>query len=372
MTGTVTALAAVLHAKDGDFALEAVRVGPVRDDEVLVRIVATGICHTDLNVRRQLRPMPLPAVLGHEGAGVVEAVGAAVRSVHVGDSVVLSYLSCGGCVECRSHQPASCSQFGRLGFAHARPDGSHAICGAEGQVLNDRFFGQSSFATYAVVHERGVVAVGNDLPLALLAPLGCGVMTGAGAVWNELQVRPGTSFAVFGAGAVGLSALMAAKVAGATTIVAVDLVAGRLELARELGATHVINPLDTPDAASEIRGMLGEGVDFALDTTGVAKVIEGAFAALRQRGALGLVACNDVQQRIDLPHFALMTGCKRVMGIIEGGGSARDMIPRLIELYRQGLFPFDRLIRTYPFGDINRAAHECESGDAIKPVLLMQ
>jgi aryl-alcohol dehydrogenase len=372
MTGAVAAIAAVLHEKNGDFALEPVRVGPVRDDEVLVRIVATGICHTDLNVRRQSRSMPLPAILGHEGAGVVEAVGAAVTSVTPGDHVVMSYLSCGECAECRSDQPASCDRFGRLCFASARPDGSHAVCGAEGQVLNDRFFGQSSFATHAVVHERGVIPVGHYLALALLAPLGCGVMTGAGAVWNELQVTPGKSFAVFGAGAVGLSALMAARVSGATTIIAVDLVPGRLELARSLGATHVINPLDNPDVVGQIRCMLGDGVDFALDTTGAAKVIEGAFAALRQRGTLGLVACADVRQRLDLPHFALMTGCKRVIGIIEGGGSARAMIARLVDLHRQGQFPFDRLIRTYPFSAINQAAHDCETGDVIKPVLLME
>lgn len=371
MVGTIEAKAAVLHEKGGDFRLEDVNIGPIRADEVLVRIIATGVCHTDLGIRQQVLPLPLPAVLGHEGSGVIEAIGDAVTSVRPGDPVVLTYMSCGECPECASGRPASCAQLGSLCFAHGRPDGSHALCGHDGEVLGDRFFGQSSFATYAVANERNVVAVSGDVPLELLGPLGCGVMTGAGSVWNELEVRHGTSFAVFGAGAVGLSALIAAKVAGAATIIAVDRVQARLDLALELGATHVINANEVEDVADQIKATTGDGIDFALDTTGIAAVIENAFAALRQRGSLGLVACANAMQPISFPHFPLLSGCKRIIGIIEGGASAHVMIPRIIELYKAGQFPFDKLVRYYNFDQINQAIHDCEAGVAIKPILRM-
>ena len=372
MAETVQATAAVLRDKGGAFTLEDVVIGPVRSDELLVRIVASGICHTDLGIRQQKMPIPLPAVLGHEGAGIVEAVGEDVASLRPGDAVVLSYLTCGTCPECAAGQPASCAQLGKLCFAHARPDGSHAVCGRDGEVLSDRFFGQSSFATFAVTNARNVVAVPGDLPLELLAPLGCGIMTGAGAVWNELAVQPGSSFAVFGAGAVGLSALLAARAAGASTIVAIDLVPARLALAAELGATHTINPAEVDDVAATLKALTGAGVDYALDTTGAASVIENAFGALRQRGALGLVACANLQQALSVPHFAMLSGCKRVIGIIEGGGSLQVMIPRMIALYREGRFPFDKLVRFYRFDEINQAVRDCETGDTIKPVLVMR
>lgn len=370
MTGTVEAIAAVLYGQGREFRLEDVNVGPLRADEVLVRIVATGICHTDLNVRAQIPP--LPVVLGHEGSGVIEAIGESVTSARPGDSVVLTYLSCGDCPECSSGWPASCAKLGSLCFANARPDGSHALRRPNGSALGDRFFGQSSFATYAVANARNVVVVPSDVPLELLGPLGCGVTTGAGAVWNELDVRAGSSFAVFGAGAVGLSAVMAAKVAGAATIIAVDRNQKRLDLALELGATHVVNIVETSDAAAWIGSTIGDGVDYALDTTGVVGVIENAFNALRQRGTLGLVACLDRTLALSFGHFSILGGCRRIIGIIEGGGSALTMIPRLIDLYRAGVFPFDRLVRYYDFEQINQAVRDCESGEVIKPILRMR
>ncbi len=369
MAELTQATAAVLHEKDGAFRLEGVTIGPLRGDEVLVRIVAAGICHTDLNVRQQVPP--LPVVLGHEGSGIVEAVGDGVTAVRAGDAVVLTYLSCGDCRECRAGLPASCAQLGRLCFANARPDGSHALCGQDGRVLGDRFFGQSSFATYAVANERNVVVVPKDAPLELLGPLGCGIMTGAGAVWNELEVQPGSGLAVFGAGAVGQSAILAAKVAGAATIIAVDRVAARLELALELGATHAINASEVADIAAQIRQITGDGVDYALDTTGVASVVEQAFTALRQRGTLGLVACLDRAGVLSFSQFAILGGCKGIIGIIEGGGSAQATIPRIISLYQAGQFPFDRLVRFYDFDQINQAVYDCESGEAVKPILRM-
>jgi aryl-alcohol dehydrogenase len=372
MFQVIDAVAAIVNERGGQFALEPVLVGPLGADEVLVEIVACGICHTDLAVRDQRRSPSLPAVLGHEGAGIVRSIGAAVRSVRTNDRVVLSYLSCGECAECRGGRTASCAKLGPLCFAGCRADGSHAVCGRDGKQMSDRFFGQSSLATWAVANERNLVIVPSDLPLELMAPLGCGIQTGAGAVWNELGVTPGASFAVFGAGGVGLSALLAARVAKAGTIVAIDRVASRLELASQLGATHVIDASKVEDVPAVIRSMIGDGVSFALDTTGAADVIGNAYRALRQRGTLGLVATASQMQTLVLPQLDLMTGCRRVMGIIEGGGSAYEMIPRMLELYRAGHFAFDRLITFYDFENINQAVADCESGVAVKPVLHMR
>jgi aryl-alcohol dehydrogenase len=367
----IEAIAAVLNEKGGPFAIEPVSVGPIADDEVLVEIIASGICHTDLAIRDQRRPLALPAIVGHEGAGIVRALGSAVQSVNLGDSVVLSYLSCGECAECNSGWPASCGLLGALCFASKRPDGSHAVRGRGGKVLSDRFFGQSSFASWAVAHERNVIVVPSDLPLEILAPLGCGVMTGAGAVWNELKLASGSSFAVFGAGSVGLSAILAARVAGAAVIVAVDRVTSRLELARELGATHTIDSSMIDDVSALIRSTFGDGLSFALDTTGNPDVIGVAFRALRQRGTLAIAATASPTQPLALPQLQLMTGCRRLIGIIEGGASARQMIPKMIELYRAGRFPFDRLISMYDFERINEAVEDCERGGTIKAVLRM-
>jgi aryl-alcohol dehydrogenase len=367
----VPAVAAVLNEKAGRFSLEPVTVGPIADDEVLVEIVASGLCHTDLAIRDQRRPVPLPAVVGHEGAGIVRATGGAVRSVAAGQPVVLTYMSCGRCPECDSGHTANCRLLGSLCFASKRPDGSHAVRGHDGKLLSDRFFGQSSFATWAVASERNVVGVPSDIPLEILAPLGCGLMTGAGAVWNDLGLPPGASFAVFGAGSVGLSAVMAARVSKAAVIVAVDRVVSRLEVARELGATHTVDASECGDTAAVIRAALGDGVKYALDTTGNQDVIRTACRSLCQRGTLAIAATGSPTQLLVLPQLEFMTRCLRVIGVVEGGGSAPGMIQKMIGHYREGMFPFDRLITTYEFAQINDAVYDCESGTTIKAVLKM-
>jgi aryl-alcohol dehydrogenase len=326
------------------------------------------MCHTDLAGRDAELPVPLPAVFGHEGAGIVEAIGANVTYVRPGDHVVLAYLSCGSCRQCEIGEPSACVNFGGLCFGGARADGSHALCSADGSPLSDRFFGQSSFAPYAVVNERGLVKVREDAPLELLGPLGCGVTTGAGTVWNALEVRPGSSFAVFGAGAVGLSAAMAAKVAGATTIICIDRVPSRLDLALEIGATHVIDA-GKNDVAAAIRAVLDSGLDAALDTTGRGDVITTAFGSLAQRGSLACVASSDAGGAHGLDLMGMIMGSKRIMGVVEGGGAPRQMIPKLIDLYLQGRFPFDRLVRFYDAEQINEAAEDSLSGKVIKPIL---
>ncbi|MGQ9425564.1 NAD(P)-dependent alcohol dehydrogenase [Gilvimarinus sp. F26214L] len=363
--------AAVVRQKGGPMELEQITHKELRPGEVLVRVVATGMCHTDMVARDQVFPVPHPIVLGHEGAGVVEAVGDQVRKVKVGDHVVLSFLPCGHCRSCLEGAPASCENFNDCNFSGAREDGSHALCDASGADLNDRFFGQSSFARYAVADARNTVPVRADAPLELLGPLGCGIQTGAGAVLNALGVQAGTSFGAFGAGAVGLSAVMAAKVAGATTIIAVDVVPSRLEMAEELGATHVINSRDE-DPVAAIRKITGKGLDYALDATGIVQVIRGAVDALRPRGLCGIVGASAPGTLLELDVTDFMQKCKRLRGIVEGDSVADVFIPRLIDLYMQGRFPFDKLIRIYPFDQINQAAEDSARGETIKPVIRIE
>ena len=359
---------AAVVREQGSFVMETAHLDAPRDDEILLKVVAAGLCHTDLVVRDQLYPVPLPIVLGHEGAGVVEAVGAAVSKVAPGDHVAVSFLNCAACRPCFDGSPASCANFNDMNFAGHRPDGTHALTGADGESLNDRFFGQSSFATYAIAHERNTVKVRDDVPLELLGPLGCGIQTGAGTVLRALQVGAGASFAVTGAGAVGLSAVMAAHVAGATTIIAVDVVPSRLELARELGATHTIHGGET-DAVEEIRRITGSGVDFALDTTGLPALIRQGVDALRQRGTAAILGASRPDATLDIGANTFMQSCKTIMGVVEGDSVPDVFVPQLLDLYVQGRFPFDRLVTFYDFDQIGQAAAEAESGATIKPIL---
>lgn len=233
-------------------------------------------------------------------------------------------------------------------------------------MVHNRWFGQSSFATHALATVRNVVPVDQDLPLELLGPLGCSMQTGAGSVLISLGVSAGDSIAIFGTGAVGLAAVLAAQVAGATTIIAVDLHDSRLELARELGATHTLNGGDE-DLAGQIRAIGGEGVQFSLDTTAEPEVVSTALACLRTTGVCGLVGVGGEEYRLD-PTLLLMG--RTVKGIIEGDAVPQLFIPRLIELWRQDRFPFDRLIKTYPLSEINQAEADAASGAVVKPVLL--
>jgi aryl-alcohol dehydrogenase len=250
-----------------------------------------------------------------------------------------------------------------------RADGSHALSLADqGAELRDRFFGQSSFATYAIANEANTVKVRDDAPLELLGPLGCGVQTGAGTVWKALEVGAGASFVVTGAGAVGLSAVMAAQVAGATTIIAVDVVPDRLELALELGATHTING-ETSDAVAEIRQITGDGVDYALDTTGLPPLIQQCVDGLRQRGTAAILGASRPDSVIELPANDYMQSCKTLMGVVEGNSVPDVVVPQLIDLHLQGRFPFERMVKFYDLDQINQAAADADSGMAIKPIL---
>jgi aryl-alcohol dehydrogenase len=364
------AKAAIVRGKGEPFRVEDVQIGPPTANEVLVRIVAVGICHTDAIMRDQYFPFPLPGVLGHEGAGVVEEVGASVTNVVPGDHVVLTYMSCGQCRYCARGEPAYCSDFFMLNVGGARKDGTTATCDTQGHSLHDHFFGQSSFGTYAIAHSRNVIKVPKDVPLEILGPLGCGIQTGAGAILNALQVGIGDSVAVFGVGGVGLSAVMAARTAGAAMIIALDVTPNRLKLARELGATHIVNSGKT-DAVEAVRQIGGGGVDYSLDTSGKPSVLRQAIDVLAIRGTCGVVGAPPLGTEVSFDVNSLMIPGRSIRGICEGDSVATEFIPQLIELYRQGRFPFDRLIKFYEFDDINTAIDDAAKGLTIKPVLRM-
>ena len=363
------ATAAVVPAKNSPFELREVVLDDPRPDEVVVRVVASGICHTDLIVRDQWYPPELPAVLGHEGSGVVEQVGADVTSVRPGDRVALSFNFCRTCRNCLRGRPAYCEDFFPRNFGGRRSDGSATVRASDGSALNANFFGQSSFGTYALASEHTIVKVPEDVPLELAGPLGCGIQTGAGAVLNSLAPPDGSSIVVFGAGTVGLSAIMGADVANCGTIIAVDLVPERLRLATELGATHVLDGRD--DALSErITGLTGGGADYTVETTANPRVLRTAVDSLNFGGTCGVIGAAPIGTEVSLDMSALLFD-RSVRGIVEGDSVPRLFIPRLIDLYRRGRFPFDRLIRTYPFEEINAAAADSERGVTVKPVITM-
>ena len=359
--------AAVVFETGGDFSIEQLELCEPNDDEVVVRIVGVGICHTDLGARDGHLPIPPPpSVFGHEGAGVVEKVGARVTKVKPGDHVVLAWDYCGACTSCKAGKVLYCLNFFLHNFHGARPDGSTTLRKGD-QVIHGSFFCQSSFAEFALANERNVVKVREDVPLETLAPMGCGVMTGAGAVMNSLQPRPGASIAVFGVGTVGMSAVLGAVVCGCTTIIAVDVNAERLEVAKELGATHAVNASEM-DPVEAIKDMTGGGAEYSLECVGNPKVLRQAVDVLPRLGVCGLLGVVPPGTEVSLDMDLIMNG-RTVKGILGGDAIPDLFIPKLIELYGQGRFPFDRLITFYPFDEINQAVKDMEEGRVVKPVL---
>ncbi|MFI9583543.1 NAD(P)-dependent alcohol dehydrogenase [Streptomyces sp. NPDC052236] len=363
-----TTAAAVVESAGAGFTLTEIELAEPRADEVLVRMVAAGVCHTDLGVAAGALPFPLPGVLGHEGAGVVEAVGSSVTRVRPGDQVLLSFTSCGRCANCRDGHPAYCDVWLPLNLlGGARADGSPTVS-RDGESLGGHFFGQSSFARHALVDERSLVKVPADAPLELLAPLGCGVQTGAGAVWNVLKPRPGASIVVTGAGAVGLSAIMAARLTPATRIIAVDRVPARLELARELGATHTIDTTtaDFAEAVVELTG--GKGADGVVETTGNTGVAGAAVSTLAARGTAVLVGAPAFGSTVPVDVNFMLPG-RTVVGLTLGDSETEALIPVLVDLVTSGRMPVERLVRHYKFEEIQSAVADVVSGETIKPVL---
>ncbi|HTY48361.1 MAG TPA: NAD(P)-dependent alcohol dehydrogenase [Steroidobacteraceae bacterium] len=349
-------------------AIEPLELEEPRAGELLVRIAAAGICQTDLHAHAG-RLSPLPIVLGHEGAGIIEAVGAGVRDLAPGDAVVLSGSSCGSCPSCLAGLPSYCDEAMARNFGGRRTDGSMALSDADAAPVHSHFFGQSSFSTHALVPERTAVRLDPEVPLEVAAPLGCGVLTGAGCVIESLRLGAGDSIAIFGVGAVGLSAVMAARLVGADRIVAIDIDPSRLQLAAQLGATDVF-AADTGELVARIREVTGRGVSFTLNTTTSPPVFTAAIDCLAMRGTAGFVTAPRGEWAPQM--FSVLAGGRMLRGILGGDAAPRRLIPQLIRYWRQGRFPFDRLLRFYPFSRIEQAFADIAAGRVIKPVLRME
>jgi aryl-alcohol dehydrogenase len=358
--------AAVARERFGSFSIEQLDLCDPRPDELLVRIVASGMCQTDQHGRDGYYNTPLPAVFGHEGAGIVAAVGKDVTRFAAGDHVVISFPWCGSCANCRRRMEAHCQKNFDLKMRGTRPDGT-TLMQQKGSPIYSAFFQQSSFGAFAIANERFAVKIRKDAPLELLGPFACSGQTGAGAVLNSMRPQPDDAFAVFGVGAVGLSGLMAAKIAGCDPIIAVDVHARRLALARELGATHTLN---RTDVVAAIRKITGQGVRFSLETSAQPAVLREAVEALMPAGTCVLLGSARAGTEVSLEMPFLQFG-RTLRGVIQGDSHPQELIPALVEYLMQGRMPVERMITFYPLAEINRAAADSNAGLTIKPVLRM-
>lgn len=362
------ATVALLTEVGKDFELVDVEIDDPRDDEVIVKMEAAGVCHTDLAIRDGHMPVPFPMVLGHEGAGTVERVGARVSKVVPGDRVAFTPAHCGTCLNCLTGHRQTCISFFPRNMSGARVDGSHGYH-KDGSPIGAFFLGQSSFGTHALVDQQSVVKLPDSAAPELAGPLSCGAQTGAGAVLNALKPRVGSSIVIFGAGPVGLGALLAARALSLGAVVVVEPKPVRREVATSLGATTVIDPA-AGDAAEVVRAMTGGvGADYAVDTTGIPAVIQNAVELLMPAGEVALLGTPQPGARLDLDLLDATARGIRVRGVTMGDGIAEVFLPELLSLHRQGRFPIERIITPYPFEQINEAARASTQGEVIKAVL---
>ncbi|GGE61518.1 NAD(P)-dependent alcohol dehydrogenase [Priestia taiwanensis] len=361
--------AAVVNSIGEDYQLEDLVLAEMQPDEVLVKMVASGMCMSDETLKNGGGTVPFPNVLGHEGSGIIEKVGNVVKGFKPGDQVVLSYAYCGSCPNCRTGRPAACDDWGKLNGIGVREDGSYTFHKEDGTPVNN-LYGHSSFTTHSLVHESNLIKVDQDVDLRLIGPLGCGFLTGSGTVVNGLKPESGSSIAVFGTGAVGLAAMMAAKIEGCSTIIAVDIHDSRLEVAKNLGATHIINSKNE-DPIEKIKEITnGIGVKYSVDTTGVPPVMNTALTVLATGGVMAPVAISGKSIELN-PTTDLILVNKSIIGVLMGDGIPQLSIPQLVKFYKEGRFPFDELVKFYNFKDINQAAKDSISGEVIKPILIM-
>ena len=363
--------AAVVLEREGDFEINKYNINELQPREVLVEIKGVGFCHTDLTARDQSYDVPLPMILGHEGSGIVKEIGNEVKNLEKGDHVVLTYGSCGTCSTCNEGTPQYCEQFYLLNFGGKRFESDEPAISTEdnSDEIHSHFFQQSSFANYAVATERNVIKVNKEAPLEILGPLGCGIQTGAGSVINSLHPHVGSSIAIFGTGSVGLSAVMAAKACGCDQIIAVDVNESRLELAKELGATHTINSQQTENVVEKVQEIIEGGVEYAVETSGIPAVLSQSLRALRLKGIVAVVGAPPMGETADMDVNEILVKGKQIVGVVEGDSIPSVFIPRLIQLHAEGKFPFDQLITKFDFSEINEAIAQMEDGKVIKPVL---
>ncbi|MDR2232194.1 MAG: NAD(P)-dependent alcohol dehydrogenase [Tannerella sp.] len=361
-------VSAFVTRQAGQLGLEEVELASPQPSEVLVKTIACGVCHTDAAALYQFIPIALPAILGHEGVGVVEEVGSEVTTLKKGDRVIMTFPSCGHCEFCESDRPYACDHVNTLFFDGKYKDGTKRF--SQNGVDISSFFGQGSFADHVVIDARNAVkAEGlSDEALAHLCSLGCGVQSGAGAVLNRIKPAKGSSMVVFGCGGVGMSAIMAAVIAGCHPVIGVDIVPERMELAKKIGATHVINSLDTEPVA-EIKRITGSGAHNCVEASGVASVMLQALQCLRRDGTVVLLSVTGPEAP-NIPLEALLLNKSVTLaGSTEGNSNPQAFIPQLVEYYKQGRLPVDQLVKFYDFKDIEQAFQDSHTGATIKPII---
>ncbi|KAJ9640573.1 hypothetical protein H2204_003201 [Knufia peltigerae] len=357
---------------DMDLRFEDVSIRDLKDDELLIRLVATGICHTDLVFGSLPSPFTTyPKVLGHEGAGYIERLGTNVQVGKPGDAVLLSFSYCSTCGDCSTNHPSYCESFTALNY-QTDPD---TFLDSNGQKICGLFFGQSSMASYTIAKQASVVnvtsVIRNESELKLFAPLGCGFQTGFGAIDVVASAGPDDTVVVMGIGGVGFSAIAGAKLNQCNTIIAVDRVPQRLQLAREFGATHVIDSSETQDLVAEVKALTkGRGSSITLDTTGNMKLIENGLAMTANRGQMIIVGVPPMDAQLGVHLVSFMQAGKILRGCIEGDARPGEYIPTMIKHFRAGQFPIDKLVKFYPAKEYNKALSEMKDGQTIKPVLV--
>ncbi|KAJ5679643.1 Polyketide synthase enoylreductase [Penicillium macrosclerotiorum] len=375
----ISTKAFVVDSPGASFVLQDVVLDEVRDNEVLVEMKYTGLCHTDIVVQNGAIPVgDYPAVLGHEGAGIVRRIGKGVKdkTLAEGDLVFLSFTTCNSCRSCKEGRNGFCRRFTEINFGGVRGISAKdsPISSTGGQPVRGQFFGQSSMSKLAIISETSIVKSPSSLgvteaDMASLAPLGCGYLTGAGTVLNILKPKLSTSFAVLGMGAVGFAAMMAARAQGVENVIAVDIVDAKLTLAKSLGASYTLNTKTVPNLEQGLREIFPDGVDHILDTTGVASLLQSSIAALGHEGTLAIVGVAPADASLSINPLEFMINCKRIVGAIEGSSNPSTLLPQLIDWYKQGKFPVDKLVEVYDLTSLDRALDDLRTGKVIKPVI---
>lgn len=358
------------YAESKPLRVETLELAPPGPGELLVRVRAAGLCHSDLSVIDGSRPRVMPMVMGHEAAGEVVGLGSDVEGFAAGDQVVFSFVPvCGHCAPCASGRPALCEPGAKANVAGTLLSGERRW--QEPPAELNHHLGVSAFAEYTVVSARSAVKIDPALPPEIAALFGCAVMTGVGAVVNTAKVAPGESVAILGLGGVGLAALVGARAAGANPLVAVDVLQGKLDLARELGATHTVLAGPGVDVAAAIREASGGGVHYAIETVGHEQVLMQAYAATRRGGTTITVGLPHPSKQFSVPAVSLVAEERTVKGSYMGSCVPSRDIPRFVALYRAGLLPVDRLLtHTLKLEDINEAFDRLKSGEAVRQVVL--
>ena len=355
--------AALFHGVHQPLVIEDVEIGEPMAREIIVRTVASGVCHSDLHFIEGLWPFPPPAVLGHEAAGIVEDVGDQVTYVKPGDHVIACLsVFCGHCEQCLTGHPNRCSNPETRRGRNDPPRLSQ-----NGNPVN-QFINISSFAEKMLLHENAVVKIREDMPLEAAALIGCGVMTGVGAALNTAKVEPGSTVAVFGAGGVGLAALQGARIAGARQIIAVDVVESKLATARELGATHSVDA-SSGDPVAKIREMTNGGVDYSFEAIGLKTAAAQAFECLNVGGTATVIGMIPIGEKVEIDAKLLLSE-RKLQGSIMGSNRFRVDMPRYIDFYLQGRLKLDEMItRKGRLEDVNEAFRAMKAGEVARTVL---